>query len=135
MKQPRQMVLVFTGTQDGWTEKQGKGVSKFLDEHKPVLVVHGDCIGSDTLFHKMCQKKGINIIGFPCDIIEKRAFNKGFKVLHEPKRPLVRNVNMVMEGTYLLATPKTKKEILRSGTWHTVRQARKYGVSYTILEP
>jgi predicted Rossmann fold nucleotide-binding protein DprA/Smf involved in DNA uptake len=48
---------------------------------------------------------------------------------------LERNKDIVSESDFLIAAPDSKKERLRSGTWATVRHARKLGKRVMILEP
>ena len=49
--------------------------------------------------------------------------------------PLVRNHKIVGAVHLLIATPKTDKEELRSGTWATIRYAKKVRLSTCIVYP
>jgi hypothetical protein len=97
---------------------------------------HGDCIGSDKVAHDVIAElfPHTRIIIHPPLIRTKRAFCAG----HE-ERPirdyLIRNRYIVSETDALFATPKEMKEELRSGTWSTVRFARKVGGHVRILYP
>lgn len=51
------------------------------------------------------------------------------------KPPLKRNYDIVDACDILLAAPRTLTEELRSGTWATIRYARKTGKKYLILAP
>jgi hypothetical protein len=46
-----------------------------------------------------------------------------------------RNTEIVDDSDHLFAAPKEQFEQLRSGTWATVRRARKKGIPYEILLP
>ena len=47
--------------------------------------------------------------------------------------PLRRDRNIVAESEILIAAPLTDREIIRSGTWATVRYARKAGLPIVML--
>ncbi|KKM09958.1 hypothetical protein LCGC14_1722330, partial [marine sediment metagenome] len=52
----------------------------------------------------------------------------------EPAHPLARNKLMVARADFLIATPKTMKEVMRgSGTWATIRYARKADIPILLL--
>jgi len=51
------------------------------------------------------------------------------------KRPLERNSDIVADSDLLLATPRFYEEELRSGTWATVRRARKANKPLIIVWP
>jgi len=56
-------------------------------------------------------------------------------IRRNPKPYLERNHNIVDESELLIACPKSKEEELRSGTWATVRYARKKGVRIILIYP
>jgi predicted Rossmann fold nucleotide-binding protein DprA/Smf involved in DNA uptake len=56
-------------------------------------------------------------------------------VVHTPKAPLDRNRDIVDAAAVLIAAPKEMTETLRSGTWATVRYARKQGKQVWIVWP
>ena len=53
-----------------------------------------------------------------------RAFCIG-TIVKEPQPYLQRNHNIVNECDMLVAFPSTSNEVLRSGTWSTIRYAKK----------
>jgi hypothetical protein len=55
--------------------------------------------------------------------------------LAAPMPPLARDLLIVKSCDRLLACPGTMTEIIRSGTWATVRMARKAGRPITIVLP
>jgi hypothetical protein len=78
--------------------------------------------------------KGIRIVIHPPTDPKKRAFCKGAAEIREPKPYLDRNHDIVDEGSGLLiAAPFQEEEILRSGTWATVRYAWKIGRALDVF--
>ena len=59
----------------------------------------------------------------------------GNVVVFDPKPPLERNCDIVLDGDLLIATPHGYQEEMRSGTWYTIRQARKRGKKIIIVWP
>jgi hypothetical protein len=69
------------------------------------------------------------------DALVDWAEEKGFEIVHAPRKAddassfMARN-DMLVSGEYadvLVAFPFTEEEILRSGTWSTIRRARRLG--------
>jgi hypothetical protein len=58
-----------------------------------------------------------------------------FAKVHDIMPPLERNKLIVARCDLLLATPETQQEVLRSGTWATIRAARRNSKSHTIVFP
>lgn len=132
------MKIGFTGTQKGMTPKQKEAVVSFLHKCPPDRVHHGDCIGADAEFDKLVHlnfPKCLVIIHPPVDE-GKRAncFTEG-DVVFKPAPYLKRNQHIVDLTDFLIATPKGVKEEVRSGTWATVRYARKKGKQIVIIWP
>jgi hypothetical protein len=127
-----QIKIGFTGNRHGLRPEQEEQIILILDKYDNIIVSHGDCVGSDTDFHKLCIKykeahldKTIMIHIFPPNNPTLRAFNKA-DVLMEEKPYLERNLNIIKNSSILIGCPIDKnKEELRSGTWSTIRQARK----------
>jgi predicted Rossmann fold nucleotide-binding protein DprA/Smf involved in DNA uptake len=62
----------------------------------------------------------------------------GFRLTAHPAtagRELARNREIVAACDVLVATPATEREVLRSGTWATVRYARQAGKPVLLLPP
>lgn len=127
------MIIGFTGTRSGMTPKQKEVVVEIIKMKSPIFVVHGDCEGADTDFHNICLPL-FPIRIRPCNH-ESRAWNEGASDMMEVKGPLERNKDIVRDATLLIATPPTHEEIKRSGTWHTIRHARKTNVPRVIVWP
>ena len=125
----------FTGNRYGLKPEQEEQIKTILDKYSNIIVSHGDCVGSDTEFHKLCIlykethiNKTIMIHIFPPNNSSLRAFNQA-DLLMDEKPYLERNLNIIKNSSILIACPIDKnKEELRSGTWSTIRQARKNNV-------
>ena len=128
--------IAFTGSRLGMTHKQIAAVTKKLEEYEPKFVRHGDCLGGDAQFHDLCLAYGkCEIIIHPPTKTSMRAYCKGAHEMVEPKPYLDRNKDMVLWSNLLIACPAGNKEELRSGTWSTLRYARKTGTETVIIFP
>lgn len=120
------MIIGFTGTGDGMTSRQLLNFSRRIIYRSPTEFHHGDCVGADQQAHEMVRLNVPNckIIIHPPENRTKRAWCKGDVVL--PVKPyLARNLDIVLSCVELIAAPRSHEEELRSGTWATVRYARK----------
>jgi hypothetical protein len=135
MKENKVLHVGFTGTQSGMTEQQYKIVSGLLRQLKPTHAHHGDCVGADADFHNICRsmQTKIQMVGHPPIKKNKRA-NCEFDILRETKEYLVRNHDIVDESTIMVSTPFGPEE-LRSGTWSTIRYAKRKKVKLYIVWP
>ena len=117
----------FTGTQRGMTNKQKSEFTKYLrlyiDKNTNVIFHHGDCIGADTDAHEIAKKLNCKIVIHPPKNEKKRAFCKGDIILKQ-KDYLKRNKDIVDISEILIGAPDSPEK-LRSGTWSTIRYARK----------
>lgn len=129
------MILAFSGTRNGMTDLQLVNVEKIILKKPWKFVLHGDCIGSDEQFHNLALDHKISVIIHPPRNDKFRAFCEGAFKIMEPDEYLVRDHVMVDTCDFLIATPKTSKEQLRSGTWATIRYARKIGRKHLVIEP
>ena len=122
------MYVGFTGTARGLKKAQSFTLAKILyklSQKGMTEFHHGDCIGADETAHRMVETMpGVKIIVHPPLKDDKRAFCKGDEY-REPDEYLTRNQNIVDACHTLVATPGEEKEVQRSGTWATVRRARK----------
>lgn len=128
----------FTGTQHGMTHEQKVTVIKLLRELNSLPVVgtfrHGDCIGADKDAHALARSAGYRIIVHPPDSDRKRAWCQGDEIW--PMKPyLIRNHDIVDNSDRVVACPKLVYEELRSGTWATIRYARKLGRPLYVVWP
>jgi hypothetical protein len=134
------MKIGFTGNRKGFTFAQNKTMGKLftsLSAQKIEEAHHGDCVGSDLDFHFFVRnnlKKNVKIVVHPPCNSTLRAFCPGDKILDQ-KDYLVRNKDIVEQSDLIIATPAESKEKLRSGTWSTIRTARKYKKPLIIVFP
>lgn len=137
--------VAFTGTQAGWTPQQSRVFREVFTALAPYWFHHGDCIGADAQAHDAVSiiASSTCIYTHPCNIFGKRAFRMGVACA-APLPPLDRNRVMIdhVEGSLqigdgggLIATPRLMVEELRSGTWATIRYARKRKVPVHIIWP
>jgi hypothetical protein len=98
------------------------------------IVHHGDCIGADADFHTIALSRGLSIVIHPPENPVKRAYCSPGQVMR-PKPYLDRNHDIVDSCTLLIACPSTDEEEVRSGTWATIRYARKVSRTRIIVYP
>ena len=99
---------------------------------------HGDCIKADADAHVVVQQLlGWRVEIHPPDVPTKRAFSKvGAEDVLHPARPyLIRNHDIVDATQVLIAAPDSIYEKQRSGTWATVRYARKLSRPVVLIYP
>jgi len=129
-------VIGFTGTSKGLSLEQEIGLATILVEaRKDCLWMHnGDCVGADASAGKIWNKLGGFIHLHPPINQTARAF-----LTHEmsevKKEYLVRNRDIVATCDFMIATPGEMNEQLRSGTWATVRYARKANKDIIFIFP
>ena len=138
----KQIHIGFTGTRMGMTILQR---AEFIDvmfryinvySEENITFHHGSCIGADAEAHKFALKLCIPIHVHPCNIPEKTSICEGAHITHPQKPPLERNIDIVQASDLIIACPCSRQEVIRSGTWHTVRQARKKdGMIIQIIWP
>lgn len=130
--------LGFTGTADGMTVPQKRTVGRVVHWLAPEDAHHGDCVGADAEFHDIvsdgdteaCTLIHVHPPVNPC----ARAWKTG-AVIYAVRPYLKRNRDIVAVSNVLVAAPKGFSEELRSGTWATVRYARKKGIPIIIVLP
>lgn len=147
------MNIGFTGNQLGMSRRQMK-VFKTIMMNLLMNVrtfQHGGCIGSDKQAHDIIFEirnnisinltyplsENVKIIVRPSNNLAKRAdcvLDAGDELLDE-KPPLERDMDIAKNCDILFVTPRTLREERRSGTWATVRYARKLGKMVVVLDP
>ena len=132
------MIVGFTGTRKGMTDHQ-------LDEMKRMLSVfnyddvvstlhHGSCIGADIEAHVAARELGWKVVTHP-PTDEKHLHVVAADERRTPRPYLDRNHDIVDESDCLIAAPAEFDEVVRSGTWATVRYARKQGKTVLLVLP
>ena len=116
--------IAYSGTQQGMNEAQMLALRGLIPDG--ARFHHGDCIGGDSQAHLLAIKASCEIYIHPCTIEDKRAYNSGAYRVYLARSPLLRNRVMVEATDWLIATPFQDNEVLRSGTWSTIRYAQRY---------
>ena len=132
--------LGFTGSSDFGmpTDEQVKYITQVFYLLGAMHVHHGDCVNSDAKFHEIAKffkehtGKPLIHVHPPSDP-KKRAFCNG-DIVYAEKPYLKRNRNIVNMVDVLLACPHGP-EVLRSGTWSTIRYAKQKGIAIHIVYP
>lgn len=138
--------LMFTGTQRGTTRLQGAAIMQWLGKRRELVLEahHGDCVGADEQFDALLEFDRIATVIHPPIDDSKRAWcfkrwSLGYRgrppwpgfvgratVVELPELDYLERNHAGVDATdALLAAPLELEEQLRSGTWATVRYARK----------
>ncbi len=129
------MILGVTATRQTITKKQEQLFEEKVIELNITSFRHGDCLGGDKQAHEIVRRLGnIYIIVHPPLNSFKRAYCKGDVIL-KPKKYLERNKDIINLSDYMIAMPNSTKQKVRSGTWYTVRYARKVRKALLIIFP
>lgn len=137
------MILGITGTRLGLTDAQWTALPGIL-AILPAVVLHGGAEGVDEELDgffalRFAREASGTVEVYPTDARYAYWTRAGIpfaavRTIHEPLPPLVRNELMVRKADHILAFP-AGEEIARSGTWHTIRCARRAGKEITIVMP
>ena len=125
--------LGFIGTRHGMTLRQEEELTRLVEAKKVKEFHHGMCVGSDEQAHTIVvsQKPKIKIVGHPPTAVKSVATVACGEIM-DPDSFSRRNKSIVDCTDYLVATPDAK-ERAGSGTWKTVRYARKQGKRIYII--
>lgn len=131
------MKIGFTGTRNGMAPEQEEAVrhifAKLATQHPPnqIELHHGDAIGADAQAARIAKAFGFRVVAHPGynprnpEDTKWRAFSPHNDEIREPKPFVARDHDIVDETERMVATPAGRTEELRSGTWTTVRYAKK----------
>lgn len=132
------MNIGFTGTRRGLSEAQWHWLKRIIRERifrgSPCdshTFHHGCCVGADAQAHGIVRditKDGfirIAKIGHPPLDTRHKSTIRDYEDLRPPAPYLDRNHDIVDECDLLIACPHGPEEMRGSGTWATVRYARK----------
>lgn len=134
--EPDQYIHVgFSGTQGGMTEPQMKSLKSLLLGLSPGYLHHGWCIGADAEADRIGRDLGFKIIGHPPTVTKKMAILPEPFIMCDPKEYLDRNTDIALASEIFVATPKEYEEVVRSGTWSTIRRARGRASFICIIWP
>ena len=129
------MILGFTGTRRGMTPGQRAALAKCVAS-LPARAIHGGAVGADEEFNGFLINAGMraeDIYVYPASVNRWMLWVDVGNTTYSVAKPLVRNHVIARRCDYLIAAPATAKEVLRSGTWATVRYARRANKSVIIL--
>lgn len=111
------MIVGFTGTREGMSARQRQQFAWLMLRIRCDTFHHGGAEGADTQAADfVLRNPGIGIVTHPAG-----------------GDPLARNREIVAAADILIAAPRTDREELRSGTWATIRYARKKGIPVVML--
>lgn len=127
----------FTGTRQGMSEHQKRTLRKAMEAASmdgiENILHHGDCKGADAEAHAIAVDLGWDIIIHPPIKQTMRAFCGDGAIVLPPMDYLDRDREIVRTSNFIFAAPKSDTEEKRSGTWYTVRHARKIGKRVILL--
>lgn len=128
------MKIGFTGTREGMSQHQKEQFVLKLMELGITEFHHGDCEGADAEAHDIVREffPDVHIEVYPPKSTYRQAFKQGDKH-HPPESYLTRDYKIVDATDCLIGAPKSDKEIIRSGTWTTIRYGRKTGKVVYVL--
>jgi hypothetical protein len=126
------MKLGVTGTRRQPTQAQLECFASWLKEQSLSEFHHGGCVGADAAMR--CLASGSKTVCHPPTDKKYRAYT--FNDVYRQAKPyLERNRDIVDETDMLVAMPGGFREELRSGTWATIRYARKLNRTVVIIWP
>lgn len=118
------MTVGFTGTRQGLSARQRQQLSFVLawlsvaSTERPTFH-HGGAVGAD--------EDAANMAAVLMDVVVHRPATS------RPDAMMERNDAIVAAADVLVAAPETDREVQRSGTWATVRRARRKGIPVVML--
>lgn len=131
-------IIGFSGTQVGCTVPQSRALLSLFREYDLTILHQGDCVGADILAHCHARRLGASVVLHPPENPKLRAFSPMLpgEVVWPLKGYLDRNKDIVLESAMLIACPREETgEVIQSGTWSTVRFARKQDRRILIVRP
>lgn len=129
--------LGFTGTRKEFVNIQYWKLIEVMEILSATYGVlhHGGCVGADTVAHMLAHQFRMKTEVHPADMAGMQGLCPNPSVRHEAKPPLARNKDIVRVSNLLLAAPSTFDEVMRSGTWATIRYAREAKLPIIIVDP
>lgn len=136
------MIISFTGTRRGASWTQLEAVRQHLLRLRPSAVAHGACVGADDQLDALAASLGIarlvwlstSVTRVPNHVLRART-GSSVTITLPALPPLERDRLIVDVGDLLIATPAQSYEVRRSGTWATVRYARRIGRRVILVTP
>lgn len=129
------MIVGFTGTRHALTPHQQEELEYALEGAAGETLLHGDCVGGDAYAHDLGREKGYTIEVYPPRVDTYRAYKVG-DIVHPVEDYRVRNQMIADRCDVLVAVPEgPESQFPRSGTWMTVRMARKQDKPIIVILP
>ncbi len=128
------MKIGVTASRHGSTKRQREETRALLVKLRATELHHGDCVGGDSEVCEIARDLGMRIVSHPPENPTYRAFVDSDESM--PEAPYAtRNAAIVAAVDILVALPRQQSEVLRSGTWSTVRRAYRDGVEVALILP
>ena len=124
------MIVGVTGSRYARSSARLAKFIQFVAEHGIEELHHGDCIGWDDQCAIVARREGVKVVAHPPDDDRLRSFSASHIIL-PPKPYQDRNKDIVNAVDFLIAAPDGPEK-LRSGTWSTVRYAKRVGVKGVV---
>lgn len=127
--------LGFTGTRNGLTTEQMTSLHREFGSHAGpgTYLHHGDCVGADADAHHIARRHDLTIHAHPPHLTTRRAFTIADR--EWPPMPYLERNRAIVDACTLLYVGPGGPEQVHSGTWATVRYARKRGRHIIIIWP
>ena len=126
-----------TATRKGITEPQSASLTRVLrvlqERDGAESLHHGDCIGGDVQATTIARRLGYRVVSHPPTVPRLRAYCPADEVL--PPLPYLERDRRIVDTVAVLVACPDGSERKRSGTWYTVRYARRRGVRTVIVWP
>lgn len=135
----------FTGTREGMTRRQREAVFALLADRLNHMTMgetrfadwfhHGCCVGADEQAHELARRLELLTEGHP-PVDQSRMALLICDRMNRPRSFMRRNYEIVQSVVEVIAAPRGMHEEPRhSGTWATVRLARRAGRLVSICYP
>ena len=128
------MKVGISGQRQGLNGRQREALASLLVSSPVVEFHHGDCLGADAQGHELALQCRYTVVSHPPSDPKHRAFCVGWTAQWEEKDYRSRNTDIVRCVDVLWAFPEGPEDAFpRSGTWMTVRIARRLGVPVVVI--
>jgi hypothetical protein len=137
----RQRKLVTQIWEQMFLDRRSAVTNTPIPADEPFYIRHGGASGADEEFHAIISQHPVHAVDvWPSDlprwrmkeIPQGRIVNL---VIHQVSPPLQRNWTILENANLLLACPDSPREVIRSGTWSTIRRADKLDIKAVVVAP
>lgn len=128
----------FTGSRTGLRGPQRRTLVIMLGDLFHVegarTLHHGDCVGADGIANEEARQLGYRTVAHPPTNPRLRAFAPVDDV--RGPLPYTDRDRVIVDATLaLIGCPATEHEVVRSGSWYTIRYARQRGRRLIVIGP